>query len=306
MSVAYVFPGQGTQYVGMGTEFYRDYAKSKEIIEMASESLGYSVEKLLFEENDRINQTQYTQVAILTTSICMLEALKERVEKPDIVAGLSLGEYSALVCNGTFQFSDAVKLVSTRGKMMQEAVPTGMGAMAAIIKVDAKRISEICAGVIEDTNQLVEISNYNCPGQYVIAGEKKAVELACDRLRGEARLVQLLNISVPSHCGLMKTMSENFRGELAKYRTNSFDIPYIANSTAEIVTDVEKVKDLLVKQLYLPVLWEQSIEKMIESGVTKIVEVGPGKVLTKYVSRIDRKIEAVSSGKVFSEYNLKE
>lgn len=302
MKTAYIYPGQGSQYVGMAYKIYERYAECKMIVEQASDILSLDMKKIMFEENDLINQTEYTQIAILTASRCMEKAsVLNGYAQPDIVAGLSLGEYNALVTADAISFEDALKLVRIRGKLMQYAVPVGKGSMAAIIRVPEERIENVCKAVSESEGLSVQISNYNCPGQYVIAGDYMAVDKACQILKPEARAVTKLNVSVPSHCKLMHPIVEEFRSEIAKIVFNDLKIPYVSNVTGNIVDDRTQVPDLLVKQLYSPVLWYQSINTMIRVGVEEFLETGPGKVLTSYIPRISKEVRGTSLDKALQE-----
>lgn len=305
MKTAFIYPGQGSQYVGMASEFYRDYIECKEVIDTASEIVDFDLKKIMFEENEWINQTEYTQITMLVASRCMEKAVEIKGYKAEITAGLSLGEFNALITAGVIEFEDALNLVRIRGKLMQNAVPVGLGGMAAIIRVSEERIQEVCKMVSEEMNLVVQISNYNCIGEYVISGDMKAVDKVSDILKKEARLISKLNVSVPSHCKLMKDIASQFSEEVKKIPMKNPQIPYISNVTGKIINDKSQIASLLVKQLYSPVLWYQSINTMIEMGINQFIEVGPGRVLTSYISRINKSVEGISMQKLFGNYNLK-
>ena len=287
--IAFVFPGQGAQVVGMGKDFYENSELSKNIFDEAAELLDFDVKKVCFEENEAINITEYTQAAMLTTSVAMLEVLKEKGLKPDVCAGLSLGEYCALVASGVMEFEDAVKAVRQRGILMQEAVPTGLGAMSAIIGLDGDVIADIC-----DKIEGVSVANYNCPGQIVITGVKEAVEKANEELKeaGAKRCV-MLNVSGPFHSAMLQPAGEELYKVLENVELKDFTIPYVTNVTAEYVTNENKseIKEMLKDQVSSSVLWIQSVEKMIEQGVDTFVEIGPGKTLTGFIKKIAKAVD---------------
>ena len=287
--IAYVFPGQGAQVVGMGKDFYENSELSRDIFDEAAKLLDFDVKKVCFEENEAINITEYTQAAMLTTSVAMLEVLKEKGLKPDVCAGLSLGEYCALVASGVMEFEDALKAVRKRGILMQEAVPTGIGAMSAIIGLDADVIAGICDKIDE-----VSVANYNCPGQIVITGKKEAVEKANEELKeAGARRCVMLNVSGPFHSEMLKTAGEELYKVLENVELKDFEIPYVTNVTAKYVTNENKneIKEMLKDQVSSSVLWIQSIENMIEQGVDTFVEIGPGKTLTGFIKKIAKAVD---------------
>ena len=287
--IAFVFPGQGAQVVGMGKDFYENSELSKNIFDEAAELLDFDVKKVCFEENEAINITEYTQAAMLTTSVAMLEVLKEKGLKPDVCAGLSLGEYCALVASGVMDFEDALKAVRQRGILMQEAVPTGNGAMSAIIGLDADVIAGICDKIDE-----VSVANYNCPGQIVITGKKEAVEKANEELKeAGARRCVMLNVSGPFHSEMLKTAGEELYRVLENVELKDFEIPYVTNVTAKYVTNENKneIKEMLKDQVSSSVLWIQSVENMIEQGVDTFVEIGPGKTLTGFIKKIAKAVD---------------
>ncbi len=284
---AFIFPGQGAQYVGMGKEFYERIPACREVFKLASETTGLDMEALCFEENENIHITEYTQVCMLTAEAAILTALKEKGFEPDVTAGLSLGEYGALIAAGVLTMRDAFALIRKRGIYMQEAVPTG-GAMAAVLGLAAETIEEICS----KTDGIVSIANYNCPGQIVITGEEAAVAAAGDTCKeaGAKRIVPL-KVSGPFHSAMLKDAGEKLGAELKNVTIQDFTVPYLANVTADYVTDKDEVKPLLEKQVCSSVRWQQSVERMIEDGVEEFVEIGPGKTLTGFMKKINREVK---------------
>lgn len=292
--IAFMFPGQGAQYVGMAKDFYDAIPLCKEIFEKASSASGLDVEKLCFEENDQINITEYTQIAMLAAEVAMLKALEAKGVKPDVTAGLSLGEYGALVASGVMSEEDVFKVVRKRGIYMQEAVPTG-GAMVAVLGLDTKVIEEVCDSV----DGQVTIANYNCPGQIVITGEEKAVATAAEKLAeaGAKRCVQL-KVSGPFHSPLLAGAGEKLGKELEDVTIHDIAIPYIANVTADYVASKDDVKSLLEKQVSASVKWQQTVERMIADGVTTFIEIGPGKTLSGFMRKINRDVQVLNVEKV--------
>jgi len=287
--IAFLFPGQGSQVVGMGKDFYQDIAESKEIFEKADKKLGQKLKELIFEgPQDTLTLTYNAQPALLTTSIAILEYVKKFNVHADYVAGHSLGEYSALVAAGVLDFEDAVYAVKKRGEYMDEAVPAGKGAMSAILGMAAEELEKVTNNVTENGDS-VQLANLNCPGQIVISGTAAGVEKASALAKenGAKRAIPLV-VSGPFHSELMKPAAEKFDQILSEVKFKDATSPVIANVTAKPVESHEQIKDLLVKQLYSPVRWEESIRTMVQNGVTTFVEIGPGKVLTGLVKKIDR------------------
>ena len=281
---AFMFPGQGAQYIGMGKEFYEKEASAREIFDKAGKITGLDLTAICFEENDRLSVTEYTQIAMLAVETAILKVLLEKGITPDVTAGLSLGEYGALVASGTISAEDAFAIVRRRGVYMQEAVPTG-GAMAAILGLSAEVIEEIC----QNTEGIVSVANYNCPGQIVITGEADAVNRAGEALKekGAKRIVPL-QVSGPFHSQMLKGAGERLRKDLERIHLSDFTIPYVANLTADYVYSTENIRESLEKQISSPVKWQQSVERMLADGVDTFVEIGPGKTLSGFVKKMCR------------------
>ncbi|MCQ1528036.1 ACP S-malonyltransferase [Lutispora thermophila] len=290
IKVACIFPGQGAQYMGMGKEIAENYKAAMNIFDRASEKLGIDMKKLCFEgDEEELKKTENTQPSILTTSIALLEVLKLRGIRPAITAGLSLGEYSALVASNAISFEDAVAVVRKRGQFMQEAVPAGEGTMAAIMGMDKGEVVQ-CLKMASGYG-VVEPANFNCPGQVVIAGHTKAIEKACGILKEKgARKVAILPVSAPFHSSLLKAAGERLSEELSKVVFNEMDIPVVSNVNAQVIKDKYEIKKLLIEQVSTSVLWEDSIRNMIEKGVDTFIEVGPGKSLSAFVKKIDKSV----------------
>lgn len=292
--LAFVFPGQGAQKVGMGKDFYDNYDVAKKMFKEADEALGYSIMKMCFEgPEEDLKLTANTQPAILTISCIANEILKENGIQPEITGGHSLGEYSALVAAGVLNFQDAVALVHKRGSYMQEAVPVGEGGMAAIIGVDRDKIVEVCQQFSAESP--VQAVNFNCPGQIVIAGATKGVELAVEELKAVgAKKAVILPVSAPFHSTLMKPAAEKLAVELDKVTISDAKIPVVANVSAEILTKAEDIKASLVAQAASPVLWEDCVARMKEFGADILLEAGPGKTLCGFNRRIDKTITSLN------------
>ena len=284
--IAFIFPGQGAQVQGMGKDFYEQTEIGRQVFDQATKLLGFSVPWLCFEENDRLNITEYTQAAMVTASIAMMKVLEERGIYPDVAAGLSLGEYCALTAAEVISVDDAIQAVRQRGILMQEAVPVGIGAMAAILALDGEKIEEVLASM-ED----VWIANYNCPGQTVISGKKEAVEAACEKLKeAGAKRAVMLNVSGPFHSGMLTAAGEKLGQVLSRVELHEPRIPYVANVTAQYVKSAGEVKELLTRQVSSSVRWQQSVEAMIGDGVDTFIEIGPGKTLAGFMRKISRDV----------------
>ena len=292
--IAFIFPGQGAQACGMGKDFYEQTETGKRIFDKATQLMGFSMPQLCFEENDRLDITEYTQAAMVTASIAMMRVLEENGIKPDVAAGLSLGEYCALAAAGVMSDEDAIRTVRQRGILMQEAVPVGKGAMAAILALDASAIEEV-TGAMEG----VWIANYNCPGQIVISGEKAAVEEACEKLKAAgAKRAVMLNVSGPFHSGMLADAGERLGEVLSQVELHEPQIPYVANVTAQYVKSAAEVKELLTRQVSSSVRWQQSVEAMIGDGVDTFIEIGPGKTLAGFMRKISRDVKTLNVEKL--------
>ena len=292
--IAFIFPGQGSQYVGMGKDFYETFPCAKEMIDLAEKVSGIPMKELLFEENENINITKYTQIAMLADELAIWRVLREKGVESAVNAGLSLGEYAALVASGVMTPEDAFRVVTKRGEFMQEAVPTG-GAMTAVLGADTAVIENIC----EETEGIVSIANYNCPGQIVITGEQKAVDTAAAALKeAGAKRCTPLNVSGPFHSAMLLPAGEKLAAELEQIEIHKIAVPYITNVTADYVIDSSQVKELLKKQISSSVRWQQSVERMIADGVEAFIEIGPKKSLCGFMKRIDKTVPAYHVDKV--------
>lgn len=287
--VAFVYPGQGSQEVGMGKGFYDENENVKELFDQAESILNVPIKKLMFEgPQEELTKTEHAQPALLLTSAAITEVLKKEGVTPVMAAGHSLGEYSALVCAGALEASDALRLVQKRGQLMEEAYPAGKGAMAAVLGLDEEIIEKVAADVSEQGN-IVDVANFNCPGQIVISGTKAGVETASERLKEEgAKRVIPLNVSGPFHSRLMEPASEKFARHLKEAAIKKAEIPVYANVTAHPVQNPEEIYDLLVKQIYSPVRFSESVENMMDD-VDAFVEVGNGKVLSGLIRKVNRR-----------------
>lgn len=297
--LALLFPGQGSQEVGMGAEVCRTSAAARATFEMADDALGFALSRICFDgPEDELLRTEVQQPAILTTGIALLRALEERTEiAPAFVAGHSLGEYTALVASGALQFEDAVRLVHARGRFMQEAVPEGRGAMAAVLGLGPDEVATACAAAAAASDRVVAPANFNSPQQTVIAGDAAAVELACSRARQEgAKRTIPLAVSAPFHCALMAPAAAKLALELARVRFAAPVPPVVTNVTAEPNADAGAIAGLLERQVTAPVRFVEMIECLVARGVTRVLEVGTGRVLSGLVARIDRSLERGSLG----------
>lgn len=288
--VAFLFAGQGAQKEGMGRDLYDKYPIVKETYDQASDILGYDLRDLIDNDSEKLNQTRYTQPAILTTSVAISRLLAEHGIRPSVVAGLSLGEYSALVVSGALAFSDAVALVAKRGEFMENAAPSGTGKMVAVMNTDASLIEEICQKA--SVKGVVSPANYNTPKQIVIGGDNAAVDEAVLLLKeqGVKRMIPL-NVSGPFHTALLSKASEQLSAELDKVTFSEFSIPLVGNTEAKVMSH-EAIPSLLARQVMEPVRFYESIDTIKQLGVTSVVEIGPGKVLSGFMKKIDSSIPA--------------
>jgi len=290
--LAIIFPGQGAQSVGMGFDAYEADAEAKRVFDKADEVLGYSLTELIFHgPEEQLKLTYHTQPALLTTSLAYYELLRAAGIQPDYVAGHSLGEYSALVVAGVLAFEDAVRTVRLRGEFMDQAVPAGLGAMAAVLGADREALGTLCASISLNIG-IVELANVNCPGQIVVSGSSEGVQAVIDQGKGiGAKRVIPLVVSGPFHSSLMKPASVKLDEVLRALPFQDATIPVIANVTAEPVVQSDVIRDLLVQQVYSPVLWEDCINRMIAEGVDTFLEVGSGNVLTGLMKKINKEVQ---------------
>lgn len=301
--IAFIFPGQGAQYIGMGKDFYEEFESSRDIFDTASNILQMDMKELIFEENDRLNQTEYTQPAMLTTCIAILSQVIKEGFTPDFYAGLSLGEYGAVIGSGILKFSEGIQIVRQRGMLMERAVPAGLGAMSAVLGLEGPVVEAVC----ESTQGIVGVANYNCPGQIVISGEKTAVALASEKLIEQgAKRVLPLNVSGPFHSPMLKEAGEKLYEILDKASLETPKAGYISNVTAGLETETERIKELLAKQVYSPVRFQQCVETMIAQGADTFIEIGPGKTLSGFVKKIDKTLKIINIEKTGDLEKLKE
>lgn len=282
--IAFIFPGQGAQKAGMGKDFYEQYETARNLVDQASDLLKLDMKALCFEENELLDQTEYTQAAMVTICMAMEQVLEEQGLKPNVTAGLSLGEYCAIASAGGMDIKDAITTVRKRGILMQNAIPGGQGSMAAVLNLSGADVEAAIEGI-----EGVSIANYNCPGQIVITGWKDSVEKASAALKeAGARRVIPLNVSGPFHSPLLEEAGNELGKVLEEVSLHELKIPYVTNVTAEFVTDIRQTKALLAKQVASSVRWEQSVRNMLNSGVDQFVEIGPGKTLAGFLRKINR------------------
>lgn len=292
--IAFIFPGQGAQKTGMGKDFYEQSQRAAEIYDAASkrlkEEMEIDIRTLCFDENDKLDQTAYTQAALVTTCLAMARTLEEKGVRADVTAGLSLGEYCAIAVAGGMSDLDAVWAVRKRGVLMEEAVPTGVGAMAAVLGLSAEQIEKVTEEI-----KGVTVANYNCPGQVVITGETDSVDAAKEKLlECGAKRVLPLNVSGPFHSPMLKEAGEKLSEVLDQIHFHELELPYVTNVTAEPITDICKTKGLLKEQVAASVRWQQSMERMIEDGVDTFIEIGPGKTLAGFLKKINRTVTVMN------------
>ncbi len=299
--LAFIFPGQGSQHAGMGLELSEKFSAGREVFESADEAIGFKLSELCFRgPEEELQLTANTQPSILTASVAAFRVISEKGVKPDVVAGHSLGEYSALVAAGALSLQDAVRLVRRRGQFMQEAVPVGVGAMAAILGIDATRVSEACAVAAQD--QVCAPANFNSPTQIVIAGHLAAVERAVEECKARgARRAMMLKVSAPFHSSLMMPAQENMAPLLNETLFNALSCPVINNVDAAVVTDGDAARQALIRQISSPVRWTESVFRMFDLGVETFVEIGPGKVLIGLIKAI-----AKETGKEVRLFNVED
>lgn len=284
--LAFIYPGQGAQKAGMGADFYENSPEAKSLFDEADAALDFDLKEICFQENEKLNETQYTQPAMVAACLAMTRVLTRRGIRPDMTAGLSLGEYAAIAAAGALKELDAVLLVRKRGLFMEHAVPAGEGAMCAVLGMTGEALER----ELRDTAD-VTIANYNCPGQMVITGKTEAVQAAAERLKtAGARRTVLLNVSGPFHSPFLRTAGEELRKEIEKTELHPLMIPYVANATAEKVERREEISDLLSRGVSSPVKWQQSMEYMIKEGVDTFVEIGPGRTLSGFLKKINTEV----------------
>lgn len=294
--IAFIYPGQGAQKCGMGQDFYENSASAQAVYDIASEvlkdNMDIDMKDLCFHENDKLDLTEYTQAALVTTCLAMTKPLVEAGIRPDVTAGLSLGEYCAIAAAGGMKDEDAIRLVRKRGLLMQNTVPAGEGAMCAIMGMTGEEIEAVTDGM-----EGVSVANYNCPGQIVITGETKAVEAAAEKLKeAGAKRAVMLNVSGPFHSPMLKKAGEELAQVLESVELSPLDVPYVTNVTAQQVTDISQTKELLAEQVSSSVRWQQSMENLIADGVDTFIEIGPGRTLAGFMRKISRDVTVYNVG----------
>jgi len=290
--IAFLFPGQGAQYVGMGRDFAEHYPEARQVFEEADERLGYRLSEIIFEgREEELRKTERTQPAILAATIATLKVLENNGIRPAAVAGLSLGEYSALVCAGAMEYSDALPVVQKRAKYMQEAVPLGQGGMAAVLGLEHEEGLKLCRQ--SQAHGCAEPANYNCPRQVVVAGHREALEEVCRLSREKGARAVMLSVSAPFHCRLQKPVEDKMAAVLEEITLNRPEVPFVANASGQYLSDPSEIKLSLVKQVSHPVLWEDSMRLLLKDGIDFFVEVGPGRTLTAFMKKIDKNVQAL-------------
>ncbi len=292
-NIAFVYPGQGVQVVGMGKDFYDNSMVSREIFQKAQNVLDFDINKICFLENEEINNTEYTQSALVTTYLAITAEIEQRGVFPDVTAGLSLGEYAAISAAGGMSPEDAIRTVRKRGIFMNRAVPQGEGIMAAIMGLNAEEIDYVLSEI-----DGVSVANYNCPGQIVITGKKQPAQKAMKALEkaGAKRTIEL-NVSGPFHSEFLKKAGEQLGEILEDIEFHPLKIPYVTNVNAKYISDIHETKELLIKQVYSPVRWEQSMRNMIKNGIKTFVEIGPGKTIAGFLRKTDKTVNCINISK---------
>lgn len=306
MKIAFLFSGQGAQAIGMGKELCENFPEADAVFNSATDALGFDIKDMIFNgDSDTLMITENTQPAILTMSVAALKVVETLGIKPDVVAGLSLGEYTAHVAAGSMNFEDAVKLVKKRGKYMQAEVPVGVGGMAAIIGLDEGTVREVCE--IASQKGIAEPANFNCPGQITVAGEKEAVEYACEIAKEKgAKRAMMLAVSAPFHCSMLKGAGEKLAKELENVQVGELSVPLITNVTGDYVKSGSEIKDLLIRQVSSSVMFEASLKRMLDDGVDTFIEIGPGKALSGFVKKITKDVNIYNVEDMASLEKLKE
>lgn len=304
--IAFIFPGQGAQYVGMANEFYEAIPECHEVFDIAEQVLDFNIRHLCFHENELIHKTEYTQAIMLTACLSILRAVEKSGIKADMTAGLSLGEYAALVANSMLAEADAIRLVRKRGIYMTTEVPAGKGGMAAVLGLDNQTVEQVCEEISLQEKSIVEPANYNCPGQIVISGESKALKVACDVLSSKAKRVLPLTVSGPFHSSMLKGAGSKLALELEKVSLQRMRVPYASNVTGSIQREENQVKTLLVEQVSSSVRWQQCVEEMIANGVDTFIEIGPGRTLSGFIKKIDRTKKVLNIEKLADLEKLEE